>query len=146
MRKFKLGTLQTGYVEELLLVSNIIEDLKEQSFTEEQIIYHLLNDNYVELINRCKNGQLIKNTYIEKYQTHNKVNELLKNIIKNDDNLLTKIKSYFNRMTDMEQIYEELSTQIQLYTETSNIHLEELDNTLNSFFKKNRLNSAETGI
>ena len=31
-------------------------------------------------------------------------------------------------MTDMEQMYEELSTQIQLYTETSNIHLEELDN------------------
>lgn len=110
-----LGIPRTGHIEELLLVSNIINDLKQQEYTNEQIIYFLVNDNYKELINRCKNGEEIKNNYIERAKIHKEVKELLKNILGNDKELLEKSVHYFKKMTSMEELYEELVNQISIY-------------------------------
>ena len=66
MKKYNSNGPQTGYVQEVLLVNDIINDLHLQGYNKEQIRWFLFNDNYRVLINRCKNGYKIKTNYLER--------------------------------------------------------------------------------
>lgn len=139
MKEHNLGMSQTGYVEELLLVSNVVNDLRQQEYNDEQILYFLINDNYKELINRCKSGENIKNNYIEKIKIHEKVTILLKKILSNNEELLRKSIYYFKKMTNMEEMYKELVNQISVYGFDSE-YLIEVDNIFESNLEKDTKN------
>ena len=95
MKENNLGNSQTGYLEELILVDEIINDLKEQNKSDEEIDNILMNCNQIEIFNNCINGEYIKNKYICKHKVHEKIDNILRKFSFNDK----------ERYTDLEYLY-----------------------------------------
>ncbi len=117
IKEHELAKSYTTYIEEVLLVENIVQDLKDQGKTEEEIMLILLNDNQHEIIDKCTNGKQIKKCFIAKTKLHQKINQFLRNVLTNLQNDINEQEIYHSYviMTDVDEIYNSLVTQFPTY-------------------------------
>ena len=122
MKENNLGNSQTGYLEELILVDEIINDLKGQNKSDEEIDNILMNCNQIEIFDNCINGEYIKNKYICKHKVHEKIDDILKKISFNDK----------ERYTDFEYLYRFLTE----YYRNKNLDTTEIEEIFSKYNEK----------
>lgn len=117
IEKHNLEKSESAYVEEVLLVENIIKDLKDQGLSEDEIFNHLINDNQIELIKACKNGEEIKNEYINKYNLHKQIKSFLKEQMPDLQNNKTAQAryGYYTKETNIKNLYDNLKIDFSLF-------------------------------
>ena len=111
MKDHDLGNSQTGYLEELILVEEIIFDLKSQNKSKEEIDDILMNYNQNEIFAYCINGEYIKSKYICKYKIHREISAFLKEVLSKagyDKSIINKCIRSTSRQTNFELLYKEL--------------------------------------
>ena len=111
MKDHDLGNSQTGYLEELILVEEIIFDLKSQNKSKEEINNILMNYNQNEIFAYCINGEYIKSKYICKYKIHREISAFLKEVLSKagyDKSIINKCIRSTSRQTNFELLYKEL--------------------------------------
>lgn len=110
INRHNLGKSYTTYKEEVLLVQNILDDLKNQGLSDDELATILLNDNQDEIMNKCMNGKKIKKEFIAKYKIHNQVRGLLKENFSNlsSDRLQQEFFHYCSTEVDMDELYKNL--------------------------------------
>ena len=133
MKKYGLGEPQTGYGQEILLVNDIISDLQSQNYTKEQIMYFLFNDDYKELIGRCKNGENIKNNYLIRSFLFKYIKGKLKEIFRDNEEMKKKIIFEFANIANIDEMYNQYVELISV-NGFDTAYLEEID----SIFKMNK--------
>lgn len=130
MKKYNSNGPQSGYVQEILLVNDIINDLHSQGYDMEQVRWFLFNDNYRVLINRCKNGNKIKTNYLERKRKFDYIINKLKLLFSYDKDLLRNLIERFKKITDMEELYNQFAELLSFYGFDSS-YLIELDSVFN---------------
>lgn len=144
IKEHNLESSYTTYIEEVLLVNNIITDLKEQNKTDEEIISILLNDNQIEIINKCKNGESIKREFIAKTKLHKSINAILRKTLTelNTNKSQQEIYHYYATCVDVTEMYNRLIKELPAHIHEIDEKFAEYNNNLN--FKQNNKNNQKS--
>lgn len=135
MKENNLGTSQTGYLEELILVDDVINDLKKQNKSAEEIDDILMNCNQIEIFDNCINGEYIKNKYICKHKVHIEISKLLNKVYQDlgyDKKSIAKYLGSANRQTNFELLYGELIN----FFESNNLDTNKIEEIFSEYNEK----------